>query len=148
MWIAPTTDDILSEFTQRELAVIQAIQGAPLSAANPDSILSRVVDEIRDNIRSGGTVLDADPATLPRGLISDAVVITRWRLLVATPQLKQFQTDERKDEYDRAMKKQERIAERKFFVEPAAGGPANLGGVVETAQEGNSGNSRGDLSRL
>jgi phage gp36-like protein len=144
-WITPTTADVTSEFTERELAVIQNVQGA--IASNLSAILSRVVDEARDNIRSGGTTLDDTTTTIPRGLVNDVIAIARWRLLISMPQFKALQSEARKDEYDRAIKKMEAIAVGKFKVEPIAGGSVGTG-LIEEVQAGNSGNSREELTRL
>ena len=119
-WITPTTADVTSEFTERELAVIQNVQGAPTS--NLGGVLGRVVDEARDSIRSGGTTLDTVTTTIPRGLLGDVIAIARWRLLISIPTLKALQSDARKEENDRAIKKLELIATGKFKVEPVAGG--------------------------
>lgn len=144
-WITPTTADVTTEFTERELAVIQNVQGALTS--NLPAILARVVDEARENIRSGGTALDDVTTTIPRGLVNDVIAIARWRLLISIPQLKALQSEARKEEYDRAIKKMESIATGKFKVEPAAGGSVGSG-MIEEVQPGNSGNSREELERL
>jgi hypothetical protein len=125
--------------------VIENVQGA--FESNLPAVLGRVVDEARDNIRSGGTTLDAVTTTIPRGLLNDVIAIARWRLLISIPQFKALQSEARKDEYDRAIKKMESIAIGKFKVEPAAGGSVGTG-LIETTQEGNSGNSREELNRL
>lgn len=145
MWITPTTADVTSEFTERELAVIQSVQGALTS--NLDAILGRVVDEVRDNIRSGGTTLDTTTTTIPRGLAGDAIAIVRWRLLISMPQFKSLQSEARKDENDRAIEKQKLIAIGKFKVEPVEGGSVGSG-LIEEVKAGNTGNSREELNRL
>jgi hypothetical protein len=146
-WITPTANDVASEFTAREQSVIQSIQGAVSS--NLPAILTRVVDEVREAIRAGGKPVDeVTTTTMPRGLVADAIAIARWRLLISMPQFAQLQTPVRKEEYDNALKKLELIAAGKRGVESPTGIGASMGGMIDTAQEGNSGNSREDLSRL
>lgn len=118
-WITPTADNVLSEFTQRELSLVGNLQG--VAANNLEDVLGRVVDEVRENIRSGGKAVDPVATTIPRGILSDAIAIARWRLLVSIPQLKALQSDARKDEYTRAMDKLQRISQGKFIVESPSG---------------------------
>ncbi len=125
-WAAPTADDVMSEFTTQEADTIKKIQGA----SNLPGILTRVVAEIRDYIRSGGYALDlTDETTLPLGLHNDAITLARWRLLISLPQLKTLQSDGRKEATERAEKKLLLIADQKFSVEPpdATAGSAKIG---------------------
>ncbi len=124
-WSAPTTSDVLSEFTPGDAAVIKNQQGG---IDNIASILSRVVAEVRDAIRSGGYDLDADTTKLPLGLHNDAIAITRWKLLIALPALKAMQTEERKKAYEDALKKLGDIAAQKFAPEPPTAGTTSKGG--------------------
>ena len=118
-WIAPTADDVLSEFTPSELASItQLMGGEPLDNTTKVAvILARTVSEIRGYINAGNYPLDADTTTIPPGLVSDAVAIGRWRFLISAPQLKALQTDDRKALYDDSIKKLQLIAQGKFSVE-------------------------------
>jgi hypothetical protein len=146
MWITPTTNDVLSEFTASEAATIQNLQGSVSS--NLGAILTRVIDKIRDAIIAAGKSTDPNSSTtIPRGLVDDAVAIARWRLLTSAPLLKQFQTDARKDANDKALAKLDAIAAGKYGVEPPAGTSTGTS-TIETVQDGNSGNSREDLKGL
>ena len=138
----------MSEFTASEAAAIQNIQGAVSS--NLAAILSRVINEVRENIRAGGKPVDPNSSTtIPSGLFSDAVAVARFRLVISVPQFAMMKTDSRKDEYDRAMKKLDNIALGKYGVEDPTGTVgASRGGMVDTVQDGNSGNAREDLERL
>ena len=114
-WTIPSADDVLNEFTPAEVAALQRAQGKTTNLA---SILSRVVAEIRDSIRSGGYALDLESAaTLPAGLHNDAILITRWRWLLSIPAVKSLQTEGREKAADRALEKLGKIANQKFAVE-------------------------------
>jgi hypothetical protein len=113
-WIAPNSQDVLSEMTQTEAAKFTAIGG---TADKVVTILDRTVAEIRGYINAGGYELDSDQSLLPNGLIADAVAIARWKLVASFPDLKAMQSDARKDAYDFAMKKLALIAAQKWPVE-------------------------------
>ena len=123
-WSAPSPADVLSEFTPTEKGTIAQATGADNGAA----ILGRVVAEIRDSIRSGGYDLDPDDATIPLGLHGAAIDLTRWRLLISVPAVKQLQTDARKEAAERAEKKLAAIAAATFAPEPPTAGTTSRGG--------------------
>ena len=120
-WIALTTDDVLSEFTPNEAASIRNMQGSGSGPGyvNIDVITARTIDEVRGFILAGDYAIDetADD-TLPKGLFADAIAIARWRTLIAAPQLRQLQTEERKKAFDDALAKLNKIADQQFNVEP------------------------------
>lgn len=115
-WKAPTADDVLSEFTPAENESLNTLlKGGANVTARVTAILSRAVAEIRGYIRSGNYVVDStSDSTLPVSLVTNAVAMTRWRLLISVPQFLQFQTKERKDAYDKSIAKLESIAAQKF----------------------------------
>jgi len=119
-WQTPTVDEVLGEFTPTELASITQLMGhAPLDYTTKLSlILSRVIAEIRDYIRSGDYDLDEDETTLPVALFPDAISISRWRFLVSVPDFRQLQTEERKGLYQDSITKLTAIAKGQFSVEP------------------------------
>lgn len=123
-WTAPTTAMVTAEFTAQEINAIAAQQGT----ANLGGILSRVVAEVRGAIVAGGYAVDADTTLIPGGLHTAAIDVTRWRLLIAMPALKQLQTEERKAANDRAQAKLEKIAAQQWSPEP----PASLSGATRT----------------
>src|SRR6266446_1087183 len=113
-WEVLNTEDVLSEFTPAEAGAIRNVQGSGSGSGsgpgygdqppftNMDTIVTHTIDEVRDFIRAGGYPLDAMAHTIPIGLFSDAIAIARWRLLVSIPQLRQLQTEERKNAFDEA----------------------------------------------
>lgn len=98
-WQTPTPADVLDEFTPGEAATINSLLGgSAIVTAKLGAILTRTVAEIRGYIRSGTYAVDPDStATVPASMMTDAIAITRWRFLIGAPQLKQLQTEERKD---------------------------------------------------
>ncbi len=120
-WATPAASDVLSELSTAEASALQTAFGvSPTTQITP--VLARVVAEIRGYIQSGGYPLDPTAGNLPAGLVSDCVIITRWRLLTSLPQNETIQSKERKDGYDASMKKMVLIGQRKFGVEsPTAG---------------------------
>ena len=117
-WSAPNADDVLSELTPAEATVFQSVLGGSTPEQKITPILNHVVAEIRGYIRSGGYPLDSDTTKLPPSLLSDAIVITRWRVLVSFPQLTDLQSKGREKAYDNAMAKMEKIGQQKSSVEP------------------------------
>lgn len=119
-WETPTADTVLSEFTPTELASITTLMGgAPLDNTSLlGQIVARVIKEVRGYINAGNYSLDADTTKIPDGLFEDLIAISRWRLLVAVPMLKQLQTDERRKAFESALAKLTLIAEGKFDVDP------------------------------
>src|SRR5579862_1735369 len=124
-WTAPVEADVMSEFTADEAATIAATQGA---VDNLPAILGRVVEEIRDAIRSGGYDLATDATTIPGGLHNACIDLARWRLLVSFPQLKSMQSQERADAAKRADAKLEKISRQEYVPEPPAAGVEDRGG--------------------
>jgi hypothetical protein len=119
-WIIPQASDVMSEFTPSEQKSIVTLIGGDPDNPNPllSVIVTRVADEIRDYIRSGGYALDDNEAKIPSGLLNDLISIARWRFLVAVPQLKQLQTDERHALYVDAMGKMKLISTTDFVPDP------------------------------
>lgn len=127
-WAVLTTEDVLSEFTIAEASAIRQAQGSGsgsgLPFANIDEITARVIDEVRGYIAAGGYELDttSDPRTIPLELFEDGIAIARWRLLIATPSLRQLQTEERRLAFEAALKKLGLIAEGRFAIDPITTG--------------------------
>ncbi len=123
-WEQLNTEDVLSEFTMSEASALRTLQGSGsgsgLPFLNMDEITGRVIDEVRGYIQAGGYALDVISNTIPLGLFEDAIAICRWRYLIATPLLKQLQTEERKLAFEAALAKLLAIAHQEFFVEPPA----------------------------
>lgn len=122
-WVTLTTDDVLSEFTPNEAATLRNLQGSGSGSGPPyvniDVITARTIDEVRGFIAAGDYAVDEiNDDTLPASLFSDAIAVARWRLLISAPQLKQLQTEERKDAYKDALAKFNKIAASDFIVEP------------------------------
>ncbi len=132
-WAVLNTEDVLSEFTIQEAAALRTLQGSGSGSGLPfeniDEIVARVIDEVRGYIIAGGYAVDPIyDNTLPLGLFEDAIAIARWRVLIATPLLKQLQTEDRKKAYDDALRKLALIAEQKFLPEPIPDDTTNRGG--------------------
>lgn len=127
-WIAPTADDVLSEFTPAEALAISSVQGDD----NLSGILARAVAEIRGAIEASGAALDADTTKIPPSVMPDAIALARWRLLISLPSLADLQTKERQAAYNDAKKKLADIANNKLSVESPSGtakSPGNWGSV-------------------
>lgn len=98
-WKEIKTDDVLSEFTNAELALIRNIQGGDNLAA----ILARVIGKVRGAIKAGGNQLDfTTTQTIPDQLADETIAIARWKLLASSPGLKSLKTEERKKANDDA----------------------------------------------
>ena len=115
-WETPTPDDVLSEFTPAEVATINGLMQGGLSITDRlQQILSRTVSEIRGYIKSGAYAVDpASHNTVPASMMVDAVALTRWRFLISVPQLKQLQTEERKNAALESKLKLQAVAAQNF----------------------------------
>ena len=113
--VAPSVEDVRSEFTASEGSALTRLQGG--TDALP-LILDRAIAEVRDAIRAGGYDLD-EAGTLPLGLHSDCIAIARWRWLITLPDAaKPFQTEGRKGAFEDAPKKLGKISNQEWAVEP------------------------------
>ena len=112
----------MGEFTPVEAQTIQGLQGA---VDNLPNIIGNAVSMIQGYIRSGGFTVGG-PGTVPDQFRLDAIAIARWRLLSSIPDLGDgFLTKGRKDAYDDAIKRLEKIARREMNVEsPNASAPS------------------------
>ncbi len=132
-WAVLNTEDVLSEFTLQEASALRNLQGSGSGSGAPflniDIIVSHVIDAVRGFIIAGGYAVDpAFDNTLPLTLFQDAIAIARWRVLIATPLLKQLQTEDRRLACKEALAKLELIAQQKFAPEPIPGDTTNRGG--------------------
>lgn len=119
-WIVPTVDDVMGQFTPTELAAFNTLLGGlPIDPTTKMGVIvTNVVSEIRGAIIAGGYDVDTTSTeTIPAGLLSDLISISRWRFLVSVPQFKQFQTDERKGLYSDSLGKLKLIADQQYSPE-------------------------------
>lgn len=76
------------------------------SAAGGDdgltSLLTGAIAEWRGVIQAAGYELDSDTTTVPPSCARHIIAQVRWGLLVKFPALKQLQTEERRDQADKA----------------------------------------------
>jgi hypothetical protein len=121
-WETLTTEDILSEFTIAEAATLRQLQGSGSGSGYPylnlDVITGHVIDEIRGYIAAGAYEIDVIDGTIPLVLFADGIAIGRWRYLIATPSLRQLQTEDRRLAFEAALAKLNLIAQGKFAIEP------------------------------
>lgn len=110
-WVTLTDGDVAAELTPGERKGLEAVLGGNQLG----TIVRNTVDEIRGFVLAGGYAL-GDEGTVPAALKSDAVAVARWRLLVAVPNNGAMQSENRKEAYDRAMKKLDLVAQGKFAL--------------------------------
>lgn len=130
-WETITAADVTDQFTEVEAATIQAVQSSGDSKL--PGIVTRVIAQVRDDIRSGGYALDEDDTTIPEGLHNDAIAIARWKLLITLPANEEIQSKARKQENDEALDKLKRISNSKYSVEPPTGAPGGSGGSAASS---------------
>jgi len=106
-WTTIASQDVLDELTPNEVATLQNIQGVTDAL---DTIVPRVLKQMRSMINAGGNQLDQTGVTIPDALVEDAIAIARWRWILSFPALKFLATDNRKDAWDRAEKRLAGIA--------------------------------------
>jgi hypothetical protein len=117
-WKTITADDVLSEFTPQEQAMLQGIQGA---SEQLPGIVARVIRAARGAIRAGGYAL-GDEGTAPDQLEADIIAIARWQWLLAFPQLQRLQTSERQAAHDQGRTRLDAVGRQQWSVEPPVPG--------------------------
>lgn len=100
-WSTIAAAEVLQEFTPQEKAALESIQGASTQLA---AILARSVKKFRGAIRAGGQSVSTTADTIPDDIRDDVIAHARWKWLISFPQLKTFQTAERKAAHDEALK--------------------------------------------
>ena len=119
-WSAITADDVLQEWNTKEPALIANQQAA---ADNLPVILARAVARVRGAIRAGGYPLGLE-GTVPDQVIDSVIAIARWRLLLSLPEVNESMLSKsRKDDYEEAVARLERISQQKENIEPPDGSP-------------------------
>ena len=138
-------------------ALIDAFESAALGAGQADPVpatIIKVCDRIRAEIQSSKKYqVSATPHSIPPSLVELAGNLIAWRMqgrlnvMNAMPVTDQDKIDHAED---RAYL--QRIADGKVTIEvpddPESVPEVQSGGLIETVQEGNSGNSREELKRL
>lgn len=94
-------------------------------------ILLSVVGSFLDTIAAAGTPLGPD-GTVPDMIRDNVAGRARWILLTKYPQLKIYQTKDRKDENEAALAMLKRLATRDEKVPPGDGSPANTVNLPST----------------
>jgi hypothetical protein len=103
-WNRITTADIL--LTPAEQAVLNNLAGSSTVCAG---ILSTVAGEFIEAIQQGGNQIVLD-GSVPDAIRPHVIARTRWLWLCEFPELKKFQTQERADLNDAAVKYRDQIA--------------------------------------
>lgn len=143
--------------TGKAAALVEAYATAALGAGQTDptaEVIASVSDRIRTEVQScSKNRISATAGAIPPSLKSLAIRMIIWELqsrlnvLNSLPMSDQDQSDHRDD-----VRYLERIARCEVVIEtpddPMPVANVQSGGYVETVQEGSSGNSREELSRL
>jgi len=111
-WITITPEDVRTRLTAAELAAIQNTSLAPDQADPVPEVIEQVVDEVRGYVSNVATL--GSGSTIPSKLLSAALAIIRYRLLGRVG-LKSG--EDRRREYEDAVRLLERAADGKFRVE-------------------------------
>lgn len=153
-WITITTGDLRDT---KASALIDAYQSAALGDTQTDPVprtIERVCDRIRAEIQSSGKYqVSATPHSIPPSLVELAGNLIAWRMQGRLNVLNALPvTDQDKIDHSEDLKYLERIARGDVTIEkpddPIATPEVQSGGMIETVQDGNSGNSREELKRL
>lgn len=153
-WINITTDDLRDT---KASALIDAYQGAALGDTQTDPVpraIEKVCDRIRAEIQSSKKYrVSATPHSIPPSLVELAGNLIAWRMhgrlnvLNALPITEQDKIDHADDkDYLKRIARGEVTIETPDDPEPTP--EVQSGGMIETVQAGNSGNSRDDLKGL
>jgi len=126
MWISITTADIQTRLAGAEVEALRTAALADDQADPLPEIVSQVVDEVRGYVAAGGYTL-GDGETVPSKLFSATLAMVRFRCATRLPG---YQMDEnRRREYEDAIRLMERVADGRYAVEePAAASSEVIGG--------------------
>jgi len=119
MWQLISDSDV--RITPAERTMLNAIQDSEGICA---TILGNVVGEFRDTIAAAGTPIGTE-GTIPDLVRAHVINRTRWLWLCEFPQLKAFQTPERKALNDAAETALQKISTRDLKVPPGDGSAAD-----------------------
>ena len=154
-WITPT---IASLRDTKASALIDNYQETALGEDQTDPVprkINSICDRIRGEIQSSGKYqVSATPHSIPPSLFDLAGRLIAWDLRGRLNVIKGGFEPTEQDIIDNRndLRYLERIAEGKVTIEvpddPIATPETQSGGMIETVQEGNQGNSREELARL
>lgn len=113
-WINITEAYVQTRLTGAEVTALKTVALASGQTDPLPEIVEQVVDEVRGHVAAGGNTLGS-ASTIPEKLLSAALAIIRFRL---TTRLPKFTSDDnRRREYEDAVRLMERVADGKFRVE-------------------------------
>jgi hypothetical protein len=154
IWINITENDLRNS---KASAVIDAFQTAALGTGQADPVpdaIASICEEIRTKIQSSGkNTISATANAIPPALKRMAMRLIAWEMISRINVSNAFPpSDQDKTDHTNDLRRLERIEKGDEVIEvpddPIAVATVQRGGLIETAQEGNSGNSRDELSKL
>lgn len=122
-WITLASADVLAQFSAAEKTAYDAVSGADKL---PDIIVS-VSNQVRGYAAVKNTLGAA--GTIPDSLEGVAIAIIRFRFLNGLPS-KTLLTDDRRTEYNDALKVLQDVAAGKFIIDNPASGAASFGSAA------------------
>ncbi len=132
-WNTLATTDVTAEMLPDEVTMLNTIQG---SSGILSALLTTVLGELQAQILVGGNQI-GQVGTIPDQMRGDAIAIVRWRWFCSLPKT-DLQSEFRRQQYNEAMKRLERIREGKEKVEIPASAQSATGPSfrVETVRRG------------
>jgi hypothetical protein len=132
-WNPLATTDVQAEILPDEITMLNTIQG---SSAILAALLGTVLAELQAQILVGGNQIGAS-GTIPDQIRGDAIAIVRWRWFCSLPKT-DLQSEFRRQQYNEAMKRLEKIREGQEKVEIPASAQTVSGPSfrVETVRRG------------
>jgi phage gp36-like protein len=126
-WTELSEDHITASLAAPELTALRTLQTAAGQADPLPEVLERTAGEVQGYVGTRYQV--GQPGTVPDQLLNSAIAIARWRLLGRLPS-KLMATENRRLEYEDAVKQLEAVAAGKFALsiatEPADEQPRPL----------------------
>ncbi len=120
-WISITESDVQSKLAGAELAALKTAALASGQTNPLTEIIEQVVDEVRGYIGGNRANTLGAAGTIPQKLLSAALAMIRYRLATRLP-VKSMITEDRKAEYDGAIRLLEQVAAGKFSIEDPVSG--------------------------
>jgi len=128
-WITFTEDHILEALSAAEIDAVRKLQLAPGQEDPVTEAIKRTCGQIHGYVSTRYPIGAA--GTIPEQLLTSAISIARWRVIGRLP-VKLFATENRRLEYEDAVKELESIPTGKFKLsipeDPAEEQPGQTGG--------------------
>ncbi len=126
MWVTPTVSDIESRLATAELEAVRDVEVGTFQRNPIDDTIANAVAEVRSRISAHPRNPElGEEGTIPNALMAHFLALVRYRLLTRLP-LASLVTEDRRNEYEDALKALEHVAEGRYYIDPPAIGTKKI----------------------